>query len=178
MKNIIEQEEINCIIQLLSSKNVRKISVGVMMASKLDMRISLYPHAYPYRITKEMTNSTLHNLEQGHYTESYAIEYAEDMIKRIINFLPINYIELDEKSLETSENIVYKKGFIDGIKCEQEKICSEAIEFAEWIGAKEFEVVTKVKVNWVGSDMEFYTTEKLFEQFKKEKIYGNNKTNY
>ena len=45
------------------------------------------------------------------------------------------------------------------------KIC-EAIEFAEWIRIKDFQ--TASKDNWIGLDMKYYTTEELFEQFKKK----------
>ena len=47
----------------------------------------------------------------------------------------------------------------------QERMYSEAIEFAEWIRIKDFQ--TASKDNWIGLDMKYYTTEELFEQFKK-----------
>jgi hypothetical protein len=43
---------------------------------------------------------------------------------------------------------------------------SEAIEFAEWIRIKDFQ--TTSKNNWIGLDMKYYTTQELFEQFKKK----------
>ena len=65
------------------------------------------------------------------------------------------------------ENALFKQGFIDGAKWQQEKMYSEAIEFAEWIRVKDFQ--TASKDNWIGLNMEYYTTEELFEQFKKHK---------
>jgi hypothetical protein len=45
---------------------------------------------------------------------------------------------------------------------------SEVIEFAEWIRIKDFQ--TTSRDNWIGLDMEYYTTKELFEIFKtKEK---------
>ena len=57
--------------------------------------------------------------------------------------------------------------FIAGAKWMQERVYSEAIEFAEWIRIKDFQ--TTSKDNWIGLDMKYYTTEELFEQFKKHK---------
>jgi hypothetical protein len=48
---------------------------------------------------------------------------------------------------------------------QQERMYSEAIEFAEWIRIKDFQ--TTSKNNWIGLDMKYYTTQELFEQFKK-----------
>ena len=48
----------------------------------------------------------------------------------------------------------------------QERMYSEAIEFAEWIRIKDFQ--TTSKNNWIGLDMKYYTTQELFEQFKKK----------
>ena len=55
--------------------------------------------------------------------------------------------------------------FIKGAKWQQERSHSEAIEFAEWIRIKDLQ--TASKDNWIGLDMKYYTTEELFEQFKK-----------
>ena len=49
---------------------------------------------------------------------------------------------------------------------QQERMYSEAIEFAEWIRIKDFQ--TASKDNWIGLDMKYYTTEELFEQFNKK----------
>ena len=59
-----------------------------------------------------------------------------------------------------------RKAFISNTKWQQEKMYSEAIEFAEWIRIKDFQ--TASKDNWIGLDMKYYTTEELFEQFKKK----------
>ena len=58
-----------------------------------------------------------------------------------------------------------KFDFIEGAKWQQERMYSEAIEFAEWIRIKDFQ--TASKDNWIGLDMKYYTTEELFKQFKK-----------
>ena len=60
----------------------------------------------------------------------------------------------------------YEQGFINGAKWQAEKMYSETIEFAEWIRIKDFQ--TTFKNNWIGLDMEYYTTQELFEQFKKK----------
>jgi hypothetical protein len=57
-------------------------------------------------------------------------------------------------------------GFIAGVEWQSERMYSEAIEFAEWIRIKDFQ--TTSKNNWIGLDMRYYTTEELFEQFKKK----------
>jgi hypothetical protein len=51
-------------------------------------------------------------------------------------------------------------------KEQQERSYSEAIEFAEWIRIKDFQ--TTEKDNWIGLELRYYTTEELFEQFKKK----------
>jgi len=58
------------------------------------------------------------------------------------------------------------KSFELGAKWMQERMYSEAIEFAEWIRIKDFQ--TTSKNNWIGLDMKYYTTQELFEQFKKK----------
>jgi hypothetical protein len=54
----------------------------------------------------------------------------------------------------------------EGAKWQAERSYSEAIEFAEWIRIKDFQ--TTSKNNWIGLDMKYYTTQELFEQFKKK----------
>jgi hypothetical protein len=56
--------------------------------------------------------------------------------------------------------------FIAGAKWQSQRTYSEAIEFAEWIRIKDFQ--TTSKDNWIGLDMEYYTTQELYEQFKKK----------
>jgi hypothetical protein len=56
--------------------------------------------------------------------------------------------------------------FIAGAKWQAERMYNEAIEFAEWIRIKDFQ--TASKNNWIGLDMKYYTTQELFEQFKKK----------
>lgn len=76
--------------------------------------------------------------------------------------------EAAERYIAEDNNNRYYNDFIAGAKWQQEKMYSEAIEFAEWIRIKDFQ--TASKDNWIGLDMKYYTTEELFEQFKnKEK---------
>jgi hypothetical protein len=58
-----------------------------------------------------------------------------------------------------------RAAFIKGAKWQSERMYDEAIEFAEWIRIKDFQ--TASKNNWIGLDMKYYTTQELFEQFKK-----------
>ena len=83
--------------------------------------------------------------------------------------------------------LISKYSFQDGAKWQQERMYSEAIEFAEWIRIKDFQPDSLIKSNivgglgvwsgesyftskdnWIGLDMKYYTTEELFEQFKKK----------
>ena len=66
----------------------------------------------------------------------------------------------DQSSLVYIEVTTWCKG----VKWQQKRMYSEAIEFAEWIRIKDFQ--TASKDNWIGLDMKYYTTEELFEQFK------------
>jgi hypothetical protein len=72
-------------------------------------------------------------------------------------------LSLDEQIQRSGGFIV---GFKEGAKWQEERMYSEAIEFAEWIRIKDFQ--TTSKDNWIGLDMKYYTTEELFEQFKKK----------
>ena len=56
--------------------------------------------------------------------------------------------------------------YISELEQEVKRMYSEAIEFSEWIRIKDFQ--TTSKDNWIGLDMKYYTTEELFEQFKKK----------
>jgi hypothetical protein len=64
----------------------------------------------------------------------------------------------------TNPNHLANRCFQYGAKWQQERMYSEAIEFAEWIRIKDFQ--TASKDNWIGLDMKYYTTQELFEQFK------------
>ena len=59
-----------------------------------------------------------------------------------------------------------KRAFVKGAKWQQERMYSEAIEFAEWIRIKDFQTTERDK--WIGLELRYYTTEELFEQFKKK----------
>ena len=66
----------------------------------------------------------------------------------------------------TNPNHLANRCFQYGAKWQQKRMYSEAIEFAEWIRIKDFQ--TTEKDNWIGLELRYYTTEELFEQFKKK----------
>ena len=77
------------------------------------------------------------------------------------------YISEVTKNFGDEMSIKFTSGGIKlGAKWQSKKMYSEAIEFAEWIRIKDFQ--TTSKDNWIGLDMKYYTTEELFEQFKKK----------
>ena len=77
------------------------------------------------------------------------------------------YISEVTKNFGDEMSIKFTSGGIKlGAKWQLKKMYSEAIEFAEWIRIKDFQ--TTSKDNWIGLDMKYYTTEELFEQFKKK----------
>jgi hypothetical protein len=73
---------------------------------------------------------------------------------------------VEEAAERLCPNSSWKHGFIAGANYQAERMYSESIEFAEWIRIKDFQ--TAFKNNWIGLDMKYYTTEELFEQFKKK----------
>lgn len=77
-----------------------------------------------------------------------------------------SFEEAAGKEYPTTHEQYQYDAFIKGAKWMQEKMYSEAIEFAEWIRIKDFQ--TTSKDNWIGLDMKYYTTEELFVQFKKK----------
>jgi hypothetical protein len=98
-----------------------------------------------------------------------------------VSYIPLphlDYIPKQETLEEAAErlskdNLVtpyekpsFKNGFIEGAQWQAERMYTEAIEFAEWIRIKDFQ--TASKDNWIGLDMKYYTTQELFEQFKKK----------
>jgi hypothetical protein len=68
--------------------------------------------------------------------------------------------------LEAKEQAMFIAGFIECAKWQEERMYSEAIEFAEWIRIKDFQ--TTERDNWIGLELIYYTTEELFEKFKKK----------
>ena len=75
-----------------------------------------------------------------------------------------NYTKDGTKHYMEKTNV--ELGFIAGANYQAERMYSEVIEFAEWIRIKDFQ--TTSKDNWIGLDMKYYTTQELFEQFKKK----------
>jgi hypothetical protein len=71
-----------------------------------------------------------------------------------------------QKGLQDDIDLSFYDGVRFGAKWQAEKSYNEAIEFAEWIRIKDFQ--TTSKNNWIGLDMKYYTTQELFEQFKKK----------
>jgi hypothetical protein len=97
--------------------------------------------------------------------EQAAESIAKDAYKK--HSVKDDTFSLDEQIQRSGGFIVgFKEGMIEGAKCQAERMYSEAIEFAEWIRIKDFQ--TTSKDNWIGLDMEYYTTLELFEQFKKK----------
>lgn len=90
------------------------------------------------------------------------ITMKETLEEAALNIIPDKSTAGWIDSFSATERI----GFIKGAKWQQENSYSEAIEFAEWIRIKDFQ--TTSKDNWIGLDMKYYTTEELFEQFKKK----------
>lgn len=64
------------------------------------------------------------------------------------------------------DQFTFEEGIRVGVKWQQNRSYSEAIEFAEWIRIKDLQ--TTSKDNWIGLDMKYYTSKELFEQFKKK----------
>jgi hypothetical protein len=74
---------------------------------------------------------------------------------------------ISRTDISGNDKIKWLTDFIDSREFgQQERSYSEAIEFAEWIRIKDFQ--TTSKNNWIGLDMKYYTTQELFEQFKKK----------
>jgi hypothetical protein len=93
--------------------------------------------------------------------EEHKQETLEEAAERLFKEFQI------ENPIVPNNNIrPFKLGFIKSAKWQAERMYSEAIEFAEWIRIKDFQ--TTSKNNWIGLDMKYYTTQELFEQFKKK----------
>jgi hypothetical protein len=78
----------------------------------------------------------------------------------------MNQETIEEAAKNYSDDKSEQLDFIVGAKWQSKRMFSEAIEFTEWIRIKDFQ--TTSKNNWIGLDMKYYTTEELFEQFKKK----------
>ena len=92
----------------------------------------------------------------------YKIIIPKEPKQKTLEKLAKEYYPDESKLMEMMERIAFKRGYTE---CE-ERMYSEAIEFAEWIRIKDFQ--TASKDNWIGLNMEYYTTQELFEQFKKK----------
>ena len=94
------------------------------------------------------------------YTQQETLEEAaKDYIENTMRF-SFNSMETKTQANRMLKCVEF------GAKWQQERSHSEAIEFAEWIRIKDLQ--TTSKDNWIGLDMKYYTTEELFEQFKKK----------
>jgi hypothetical protein len=78
----------------------------------------------------------------------------------------LNKLKLEHTVLNLYPSNMLKNVAELGAKWQAERNYSEAIEFAEWIRIKDFQ--TTSKNNWIGLDMKYYTTQELFEEFKKK----------
>ena len=92
----------------------------------------------------------------------YKIIIPKESKQKTLEKLAKEYYPDELKMMEMMERIAFKRGYTE---C-KERMYSEAIEFAEWIRIKDFQ--TASKDNWIGLDMKYYTTEELFEEFKKK----------
>jgi hypothetical protein len=129
---------------LSSSKKERE-----WQEEKLKEIFEHYPNAAPrYQYLNGLIQMALENIARKNFLET-----LEEAAERIYDDNLFDY----EK---------YRYGFIEGAKWQAERMYSEAIEFAEWIRIKDFQ--TTSKNNWIGLDMKYYTTQELFEQFKKK----------
>jgi hypothetical protein len=99
------------------------------------------------------------DLEQMHeWSNANKKETVEAIVERMFPFT--------DNDAENRIITIKRLYWIDGAKWQAERMYSEAIEFAEWIRIKDFQ--TTSKDNWIGLDMKYYTTQELFEQFKKK----------
>jgi len=69
------------------------------------------------------------------------------------------------QSFDEASNLWDYQSFNAGAEWQEKQLYNEAIKFAEWIRIKDFQTATKNY--WIGLNMKYYTTEELFEQFKK-----------
>ena len=130
--------------------------------------LSYYKIIIPKEEPKQFTNEMLIDLKQG---LDNAIQKSNPLFP---NFNYLNKMKNKETLEEAAEDFLNTfngspsevKLFIAGAKWQQDRMYSEAIEFAEWIRIKDFQ--TASKDNWIGLNMEYYTTQDLFEQFKKK----------
>jgi hypothetical protein len=120
--------------------------------------MSLYKIIIPQEEAKKLTDEEiaikLEEIEREE-TKQETLEQAAE-----------NYAHNNFNMHETNSYKELKKGFEAGVKWQAETMYNEAIEFAEWIRIKDFQ--TASKNNWIGLDMKYYTTQELFEQFKKK----------
>jgi len=72
-------------------------------------------------------------------------------------------MKTEEEAKKRAANYMALKGALD---VKEERMYNEAVEFAEWIRSKDFQTASKNR--WIGLNMKYYTTEELFEQFKKK----------
>jgi len=75
----------------------------------------------------------------------------------------IKTMKTEEEAKKRAANYMALKGALD---VKEERMYNEAVEFAEWIRSKDFQTASKNR--WIGLNMKYYTTEELFEQFKKK----------
>ena len=114
-------------------------------------------------ITTTVNNESLYKTNIGF--ESWRKEEPkQETVEEAANKIYPNDEYRDEYYCDMGE--LHREKFIEGAKWQQERMYSEAIEFAEWIRIKDFQ--TASKDNWIGLNMKYYTTEELFKQFKKK----------
>jgi hypothetical protein len=73
-----------------------------------------------------------------------------------------------EKLYFESEVIKMMKNYSSQTEVSDDEI---AIKFAEWIRIKDFQ--TTAKDNWIGLDMQYYTTKELYAKWYREQLKQN-----
>jgi len=110
---------------------------------------------------------------EDRFKEIAGIKPKQETLEELGRFAERKYLE----RLNNYENCDFSNGVIEGAKWMQERMYSalyilrmysDAIEFAEWIRIKDFQTATGNK--WIGLNMEYYTTQGLYEQFKKDNL--------
>ena len=110
---------------------------------------------------EEPKQETIENIAESKWSLKKAQEFAIDKFKSKLSEGTVTW----ELILEVLK-IGVLTGHKFGAKWQAERSYNEAIEFTEWIRIKDFQ--TASKDNWIGLNMKYYTTEELFEQFKKK----------
>jgi hypothetical protein len=140
-----------------------------LIYKKEDNQLYFKPYGKEHRVSTYFSNDLAKCDEVGNWINNDRYEDIVEKPKQETIEEREPYWDIIDKKAEQNNRIdldAYANGVQDGVKWQAEKMYIEAIEFAEWIRIKDFQ--TTSKNNWIGLDMRYYTTEELFEQFKKK----------